>query len=313
MNDTLMESKSLIKDVCAYQRADLFLESGEEKEGIFKKLWNSIKTIIQEALAIIKRTLGGIQNRTQYMLLSPSKKKDYDAFCSWAKNHPEVNGKKITVKDYKRVNAEYDKIEQGLVAAMKDGGKSADAMAVQFSKDLNSLTALANTAICAITVEGAMQIARSSPAYAKSISDILRNSESSIATIQNELGVEGYEKVKKDLAKLSKESMYHKLRAILYKHKEENLTTTINTIVDECKKLMSGDANTMDYAKMTANHRTMVTTAAKGLKRNKQSREGIKTVMRMKNDITNTKNEVVDAYNKGKKIRNTFTSNPSGI
>lgn len=304
--DTLTETKDLMQELVAFEKLDLFLEDGEEpekKQGALSKVWNTIKKILTEAMAIIKRTIGGIANRGQYLMMSPSKKKEYDAFCDYVSKNPETKNKQVTVKDYNKISKAYDNVEKKLVQAMQDGGMSADAMAVQTAKDINSLKALGNTAVCAITVEVAMQIARTSPQNAKRISEALRNSESCITTIQNELGTEGYEKVQKNLSKLSKESTFHKLKAMLFKQKEETLTDTVNTIVDEFKKIMSGDATAADYAKMAVNHRSGAATAAKGLMRNKQSREGIKTAVRMKDEVKNTKSELKNAVKYGERLR----------
>lgn len=291
-NDTSIAIESVLEDIRMINRYDtiLVLESGNKSGGLLSKVWNTIKDIIKEAKRIILKTLESINNHARYGLLSKKKKEEYNRFCEWVEKNPEVKQKKISVKKWQQIMAEYDRVEKGIVAAMKDDNVDAKGLNMKAYDLFNSLSDLANSGTAMITVDLAMVLARKSPEMAQEVQKALNHCSKALENVEAQLGEAEVKKLQKNVAKLTKESTFQKIMAMFHQKKEKSLMECMNEVTENLQKLVSEDVSTSDKIKAGIEHRDLIRTGAKAYTKNEDTRKGVKSIIGLKKNIDKNEN-----------------------
>lgn len=259
----------------------------EKKDGIVTKVFNTIKTIIEETKKLIKKTLSSIGNHIRYGLLSSKSKAKYNEFCEWVANNPNARSKKVSVKDWQRIMKEYDIVEKNIVKYMNDDTVDSRGLNMKANELLKDLASVTNSATAAISVDLCMVLARKSPEMAKTVQVALEKCTSVIENIDAQLGEGQSEKLKKNIEKLTKESVGQRILAQLFHKKEKSLLECVTEVTSTFEKLMSGEASTVDKVKAAVEHRNLVSSGTKAYVKNKRTREGVKSI---KNIVSGVKN-----------------------
>lgn len=259
----------------------------EKKDGIVHKVFNTIKSIIEEAKKLIKKALSSIGNHIRYGLLSSKNKEKYNEFCEWVAKNPKVKQQKVSVKDWQRIMKEYDIVEKNIVKYMNDDTVDSRGLNMKANELLKDLSSVTNSATAAISVDLCMVLARKSPEMAKTVQVALENCNSVLENIDAQLGEGQSEKLKKNIEKLTKESVGQRILAQLFQKKEKSIMECITEVTTSFEKLMSGEATVVDKAKAAVEHRNLASSGARAYVKNKRTREGVKSI---KNIVSNVKN-----------------------
>jgi hypothetical protein len=278
----------------------------EEKEGFIMRAINTIKSIIETAFQMIKKALGTIDNKIRYGLLSKKKKEEFNKFQEYVKNNPNVKNKQIKVKDWNRINREYDNVEKKLVAMMNDDSVDANGYNAKSLDLFNNLAALTNTATASISVDMAMVLARKSPEMAKKVELSLQHSQAALQNIQNTLGEKEVMKLQNKVHKLTKETMAQKIMAKFYVRKEESISDCLHEMYDSFGKLM-GTGTKTEQIKAGIEHRDLIRNGAKKWVTNKDVRKGINQAWTLKNKIGEELNTPGTLANTAKEFINPST------
>lgn len=256
-----------------YERAQFGLCSeaaGEEASG---GIVGTIKKILAEIRKIISNVIGSIKNKIQYMCLSKEKKAQYDEFCQWLAANPAAKSKTITVKNWKTIGAEYDKIEKQIVEAYNDDAVDANGLTLKATDLFNNLNSVAKASVGAITVDAAMYFAKSSPKIAQTVQMFLENNQALLKNIEDEIGEKDTQKMMNKVNKLTKESTFRRIMAKLGQHKERTLSETVDSYVNSLLAIKGQSA-----AKTAMQHKDAVKHMAKAYAKDATVRKGVKQI-----------------------------------
>lgn len=290
LESTTNDVNSIYEDIKALRRIDIIyaLESTtEKKEGILSRAGDKIRKILRECKELISKIAGFIGDHIRYGLLSKKQKERYNEFNDFLEKNPQYKTKKVTVKDWQRIDNEYKTVEKNIVAMMNDNKVDSRGLNLKAISMINDLTSTVNSATAAITVDMCLVIARKSPEAAEEIKRQLNNCSSMLDNIDAQLGYGASVKLQKDIDKLTKQSIGQKLLAKLFQQKEKSLTDSIKEVTSTFEKLMSGEATTLDKVKAGIEHRSLVTTAGKAYIHDEKTRRGVKTILGAKKALDN--------------------------
>lgn len=255
-----------------YERAQYGLcteAAGEEASG---GIIGMLKRILAEIRNIISKAIGAIKNKIGYMCLSKEKKAQYDEFCQWLRANPAAKNKKITVKDWNRISAEYDKIERDIVNVYNDSTVDSEGLTLKANDMFNNLNGVIKASVGAITVDAAMYFAKSSPKIATGVQIFLENNQALLKNIEEEIGEKNTAKVMNKINKLTKESTFRKIMAKLGQHKERTLSETVDGYVNS---LLAIKANPI---KAAVQHSTAVKHMAQAYVKDPTVRKGAQQI-----------------------------------
>lgn len=280
--DVYMKEFSYIDEIRSekmlFNREDLiaFLESPSDsdnkKGGHLDKIINTLRSILRNIYETISRILRSIQDKLSYAFLSSEKKKQFDEFSEWVAQNPQVKGKQLRVKDWKRIINEYDTIERKIVSMMKDDKVDAKGMSLQAYDLLENMDSVAKGAVNVLTVDAAMYFAKKSPDIAKQVQDHLRKNQALIQNMQDQLGNKEAIKFQKKLDKLTKETTYQKIMTKFFNKKQQTLSEVLDEYVSSFSKIKTTGGK-LSAAK---SHMSGVVTSAKVYAKDKKVRKGVK-------------------------------------
>lgn len=231
-----------------------------------------IKRMIAEVRKIISSVISAITNKIRYLCMSKEKKAQYDEFCNWANANPAIKTKKITVKDWNRIHAEYDKIEKEIVNTYNDQTVDANGLTLKSNDLFNNLNSVIKAATGAVTVDAAIYFAKSSPKIAEGVQLFLQNNQALLKNIEDEIGEKDTAKVMSKINKLTKESTFRRIMAKFGQHKERTLSETVDSYVNSLLALKS------DPVKGAMQHREAIKYAGKAYVKDKTVRQGVKQI-----------------------------------
>lgn len=296
--DTLYEYgeiKSLIdKSVYSYYMK----EDGEsESKGFIQNSVEKLTELVKKILGLITSAIDRLKNKISYMCLTPEKKKKYDEFVEFAKNNPKVLNKQVTVKDWKKIEREYAKVERNIVNMISDDTIDANGLTLKTKDMIANLGKLASTTTAALTVDSALNMAKQSPEAARLIQNTLMNNQEILNNISKELGDSEVRKMQKKVNQLSKETVARKLLVQLGLQKEKTLSECMSSVVDSLSSLgntgvavaKNDTSGTIKHgAKAISQHGAFTRNMGKAYAKDRKIRTGINQALHFKNDVHNT-------------------------
>lgn len=255
------------------------LEStGYRKEGIINKLIDSIKKIIKEVRNQVQKFKKSFGDHLRYGMLSEKKKKEFDKFSEWLSKNPSAKNKKVTVKDWERILRQYNKTEKSILSMMKDENIDSRTLNQKANDMIKDLLSIKDSASAALTVDLCMVFARKSPKMALLVQTAIENSSDAIENIEKQLGQKEVIKLQKNLEKLTKESVGHKILTTLFRQKEKTLAECVSEVSSVFDRLLNGNA--LDKAKVAVEHRDLIRTAGKSYIKDKDTRQGVNGIVK---------------------------------
>ena len=261
--------------------------TSDKKEGVITKLINMIRDMIRECMNLISKAAGAIGNHVRYGLLSKKEKARYDEYQDYLDKNPHLKKKELTVKDWQKIEREYDKVEKNIVKMMNDNVTDANGMNLKTKDMFNDLAAITNSATASITIDMVLSVARKSPQAAEDINRALSHCKETLDNIDEQLGEGTSAKLQKKLHKLSKQTMGQKLLSKLYHQKEKTLFECMKEVSTNLEKAMSGEATFKDKAKVAIEHRELAKSAGKAYIHDERTRKGVNKIIKTKKEIDN--------------------------
>lgn len=259
------------------------LESSSDgkKDGIIQKAINLIKKILSTVKEMIVKISKNIDQKIRYGALSKSKKEEYNRFCKFVEQNPEIKQKKISVKDWQRIYREYDIIEKNIVTMMNDDKVDADGLTLKTHELFNNFNDLLNSGSAVITVETAMTLAKKSPEMARLMQETLLKNQDVVKNIESQLGQKEVTRLQNKVNKLAKEAQGCKLLTALYAKKEKSISECMTELMDSFKDLDTVKGK----VKFAIQHADVARTASKAYIKNEDTRKAVKTAVGMKKDF----------------------------
>ena len=295
--ETINESTE-IKSLLTQSEVFMYLEDGEQSKGFLQNAIDKILNLIKSLLNTISNAVNRLADKIRYTCLSKESKQKYDAFVEFAKKNPQVRKKTVTVKDWKRIEREYDKCRKNILSMMNNDTVDANGLSLQAHDMINNLASIAKSSTAALTVDYALNLAKNSPETAKMIQNTLLQDQSVLNNIQQELGKKEVQRLQKKVNNLSKETVCRKILIELGLKKEKDMTDCMSEYVNSLSSLVGSainigksDTNSdklkngKKLIKNASNHSELVRGAAKSYTKNQNVRRGVKQVAGAANEL----------------------------
>lgn len=232
-------------------------ETEEKAVSLLQKGIAALKSLLNKIRAIIETVISWVK-------ADGSEINEYKKFCAELKKNPELKNKKVTLRDYRNVIAEYDKTLSKFEADYKAMKDEEVENRPSFVRDVNEAVQrtkekagrMATVAGSAFTVEAALEYARQNQRNAAKIQTIINWDFLILEQLEKELGKKEVKKFKKKIRRLN--SRCGIIRAIAGGRMEQSKTIRA-TIADTFGNLKG----VMKHAMGNAEAKDLMKTAAK--------------------------------------------------
>lgn len=267
---------SILSDSTENQMVDIYTEAEEQNQGLFQKIWNTIKSMISMLKNTIQKAINTLTNKLQYGMLSKKSKAEYDNFVRACQQNPNFANKTIRVHDWKRINAEYDKITKNVNQMIKDDNVSVDSLVLQANQMLSHVEGLSKAAVVSLSVGTALKLSKECPESGKKIQQALRTNGQLCQMIDEELGNGYARELDNKLKKMQKQTVGSKILTKIGLRQQKSIEDALTEMGNDISALLHG--STTDRLKAGVNNKETVGTFAKIASKNADAREGIKDV-----------------------------------
>ena len=182
-------------------------QHSEKSAGLLRKAINVIRGIYEK----IKTS---ISNFIEWFKLDGAGKANYEKFVKECQNNPEFANMKITVKNWKAINATYDKAEKEMqkkvYAEVKRKEESRHGVLKDIQEDFEDATkkaaSIVKDAALELTITEALEMAKQSKTVAESLKMAIDLDSNLLNEIEKEIGEAETKKLTKKITKLSSDS-----------------------------------------------------------------------------------------------------------
>ena len=194
--------------------------------------------------AMISSMIEKIKTFFQTLTMSKDEKAKYQAFVQKCKTDPSLKNKKITITDYRKVNAEYDaliKEAETAISNMKENQPTAvDSLIEKMENGIKGVTKGASVIVTAEVID---KFAASNREFAEMIYKKLREDEKSMQLLEEQIGHAKARDFKSRMRLFSSKNKL-KQRIVKLRYKQyNNAKDAIEQTYREIKGLMNGDPN----------------------------------------------------------------------
>ena len=221
------------------------------KNDLIKKNSDTVRTskgflgkAIDGLMAMINRVSDAIGNFISRLTLSKDQRAMYDELVQKCKNDPELKDKRITVKDWKAISTEYNKVMSRAENEIKRNAAGQRADMDGAINDLeNYIKGLGKGVYTSVSMELALNQASSSIEFAREIQHKLKHDKKYMQELKDAVGASEVRKFKRDINRLSSELT---LRRAMYTAKHE----TCKSFEEAYKKTFKDVASIFDESNL---------------------------------------------------------------
>nr|DAK39033.1 MAG TPA: hypothetical protein [Caudoviricetes sp.] len=250
-----------MEDYTSFDSVEIAMfESGFNTDKKKEKLWNKNQSLmvngvnlvirmIKKCKEIIINILKGIKNTVDYIFLSKEDKAKFAEYEAYLRTHKEYKGRKITVKDWKKVEAKYNgvyrRIDQ-LEQRVNTSQIAQEEMKKEEASILDDLVNLAGTCTSTVTADVALRTAKSCPEHARKIQQMLQKNTMLLDQMEEDLGKKEVAKFQKKINKYTKDTFFTRLRAQVYGREQRSLVECMSDVIKQV-----GDIDTSGKGKLS--------------------------------------------------------------
>lgn len=188
-----------VKELSIYQSVfeategdDYFIALEDENNNNIEKGTSFIQKAIDAVKALITSIKDAISNFLQWLKLKPDEKQAYDEFAKNCREHPEFAKQKVTVKDWKVIDGEYNKVVGEMekeIRRLKNGEQEANQSKIDEMKNgMKKVAHLAGTAVVTINADQLLTRAKYSEQKAMELEDRINYDLGFTMSLERELG-----------------------------------------------------------------------------------------------------------------------------
>lgn len=207
----------------------------ENNDKAKKGVGDHIKGMINAIINTLKNIASSITNFFRKLKMSGDERKAYEDFKAKAANDPKLRNMKVTVKNYKEIQADYERIIKEAEAADKAIASGQRNECQKLLDDMKNFTAgLGKTVGTSYAMEVALRQAAANKRDAQKIQTFLSIDMGICNEILENVGEKNYNKFMKDIDTLAKRNS---LRATLMRAKMNMHQAYSNDLMENCKKV----------------------------------------------------------------------------
>lgn len=208
-------------------------QNKKAKTGVMGSLTKAIRALKQMIINIINSIRDFIEKRT----MGKEERQAYEAYKEAVAKDPTLKNKKITVRDFRALNKNYESILKEAELADRELEKgnniNVDAIIDKITKFCGDCS---KGVLTAVTAEAAINIASSSTDIAKKISESLEKDKTFYKKMEENIGKRQTNKFKKDMESLSKRISFRrfimKMKGTYSKSVEDGVNKTFDSVFD---------------------------------------------------------------------------------
>lgn len=239
---------------------DTIVEVEANNEKSIQKSKNFLQKVFDGIIQVFRNIKNAVVNFIDKQKMSSKEREEFDEFNRLLKENPQLGNKKITVKDYRKIQAQYDEYIKMCDEAIREAAKGKKTDAKQLVDKIS--TFLKNTgtdATAVVTVNVLRKMAAQNKVIAKDIQTALKYDQGFITNLWDKtLGEKESTKVQKQLKNCTHTFSFTRLKNRLLLGKVENigemlrdLFKTKRGLLDMCKTAKKTDnlGQVVDVAK----------------------------------------------------------------
>jgi hypothetical protein len=204
-----------------------------QNEGTEIKSVGFIRQAIDAVISMIKNIIKSIKNFFDHLTMSGSEREAYEKFKKAVAQDPKLKNRKITIRDFRKIVSEYDKllteVESELRMVKNDAAHPIDNITKKVTAFINGSVGEAATIV---TMDLATKIADSNIELARKIQTALNEEQSIMETISQNISKKDAKKFKKDIDVAAKNTKLHRLKVLLFRHKYDTLQECVQGTLD---------------------------------------------------------------------------------
>ena len=275
--------------------SDPVVKAQAKNEEVSQKSSNVLSRMIQGVINMIKSLIESITNFFEELTLDGDEKDAFQNFKEQMKNDPKLKNVKVTVKDFRQINKEYDALlkkgEEELRKAKADENHGLSGIIKEFEEATKKKI---EPASLIVTSELALKIAESDQNSARALKVALNHDKAFMEQLEKNFGKREANKFKKRIDNASEMTVLTRLMITLRGTRCKNIQTAVRSTTEGFVK--GGFINPFKRP-------------GKLMWKNKETREINKTVVKsagsaLKGGVQGVALGVADKHGNGKKVRN---------
>ena len=233
----LLYAQEAMKEWIPLTEYEVIFEAAEKPETADKVAKNEatatksvgfVRKAIQAVIEVIKKIYYAVKELIDRCTMDGAEREAFEAFKATMAKDPSMKNKKVTVRDFRKIEAEYDKllaeIDQNIRAVKADEKHPIE----NITKKVTDFTKGTVTAITvSVAADAALKMADSNIAMAKALQKTLRNEEGIMEGLISALGKRDAVKFQKEIDAAAKNTLLHKLKTWLFRRKYDDLQSCI--------------------------------------------------------------------------------------
>lgn len=214
----------------------------QKTESVLKKACQAVRTLID-------KILDSIQNFFQKITMSKGDRASYEEFLKQAAENPNMKGKKITVKDWRKINAIYDESLKEIESQIKlaEQGKEEEATRKAneiIEKTKKRIAEVSSATITILGMDSARKIADSSKETAKLMKYALKDEGAVMKHLENTVGKKGAKKFKNQIESDGKLISLHRMKVWLLDKKYNSAKDCFMSTIHEVSNILDKNVDT---------------------------------------------------------------------
>lgn len=209
-----------------------------------------IKKLINGVISLIKNVVNSIKDFFTKLFMNGDEREQFRQCEEYLKSHPEYANKKITVKDFRSIQNQYDnmigKMEQDLQQSAAENRPPSEELK---NRAENFLKTVGAAVPVSLGLSVAIKACRSNIGMAKELQKKLNDQSEEVKKLESIIGKEQMDKFKKEVEKDTHLLGFHRVLVSLRKQKCESLQDCIVETIGEARALTKGEIlNGIDLA-----------------------------------------------------------------
>lgn len=209
-----------------------------------------IKKLIDGVIKLISNVVNSIKDFFTKLFMSQDEREQFRQCEEYLKAHPELANKKITVKNFRSIQAQFDEQINAMEAEMRRSAAENTPPATEVKNRAETfLKTVGLAAPASFGLAVAIKACRSNIGMAKEIQKQLNDQTDAVKKLEEIVGKEQMDKFKNEVNKDTKLLGFHRVLVSLRKKKCESLQDCIVETIGEARAISKGEIlNGLDLA-----------------------------------------------------------------
>ena len=296
----LLYAQEAMKELIPMTEYELIFEAAEnpetaekvaKNEATAKKSVGFVRKAIDAVIEMIKRVFEAIGDFINRCTMKGDEREAFMAFKEAMRKDPSLKNKKITVRDFRKINKEYDnilaEIDQNIRALKSNENHPIEELTKKVGDFLKNTTGAVTATVGA---ELAIKMADSNIDAAKGLRLLLKQDTGILESLSKSLGKKNTEKLQKEINAAAKRTILHRLKVKVFRHKYDTLGDCVSSVISACTHAGFRDISEIksdmkqlkkDYkdGKITRNQYELLLNSYKGEK--EKAKENMKSSMNL--------------------------------